>query len=153
MPLKEKEIAAKIREEHERIKQDMKKINTLSSAHVSQEGYAKWRLDLIWLLRDFKNALQKHFDLEEEGGFMTDVVKIAPQNINAVQKLETEHETMNAMMEEILTSLKDQEEKDDLKLKALRQRIGEFFEVLESHEAAEGDLIESTYLQDEGMAD
>jgi len=153
MPLKEKEIAAKIREEHERIKQDMKKINTLAGAHVSQEGYAKWRLDLIWLLRDFKNALQKHFDLEEEGGFMTDVVKIAPQNINAVQKLETEHETMNAMMEEILTSLKDQEEKDDLKLEALRQRIGEFFEVLESHEAAEGDLIESTYLQDEGMAD
>lgn len=153
MPLKEKEIAAKIREEHERIKQDMKKIKTLSSAHVSQEGYAKWRLDLIWLLRDFKNALQKHFDLEEEGGFMTDVVKIAPQNINAVQKLETEHETMNAMMEEILTSLKDQEEKDDVKLEALRQRIGEFFEVLESHEAAEGDLIESTYLQDEGMAD
>lgn len=153
MPLKEKEIAAKIREEHERIKQDMKKINTLTGAHVSQEGYAKWRLDLIWLLRDFKNALQKHFDLEEEGGFMTDVVKIAPQNINAVQKLETEHDTMNAMMEEILASLKDQEEKDDLKLEALRQRIGEFFEVLESHETAEGDLIESTYLQDEGMAD
>lgn len=153
MPLKEKEIAAKIQEEHERIKQDMKKINTLTGAFVSREGYAKWRLDLIWLLRDFKNALQKHFDLEEEGGFMTDVVKIAPQNISAVQKLESEHETMNAMMEEILTSLKDQKEKDDLKLEALRQCIGEFFEVLESHEAAEGDLIESTYLQDEGMAD
>lgn len=153
MPLKEKEIAAKIREEHERIKQDMKKINTLAGAQVSRESYAKWRMDLIWLLRDFKNALQKHFDLEEEGGFMTDVVKIAPQNINAVQKLESEHETMNAMMKEILTALKNQEEKDDLKLETLRRRIGEFFEVLESHEAAEGNLIESTYLQDEGMAD
>jgi hypothetical protein len=153
MPLKESEIAERIREEHERIKQQMKKINTMINAHVSQEGFPKWRLDFLWLLRDFKNDLHKHFDLEEEGGFMTEVVSLAPQHLNVVRQLEDEHQAMIASMDEILTALKSRAQKDDLKLDNLRRQITDLFGVLEKHEIAEGDLIESTYLQDDGMAD
>lgn len=153
MPLKESEIAARIKEEHERIKGEMKKIRTMIQAHVSREGFAKWRLDLLWLLRDFKTGLQRHFDLEEEGGFMSEVVRIAPHNLDAVKKLETEHAQMIVDLEGILEDLKNLENRDDLKLDRVRSRIGEFFALIESHEAAEGDLLESTYLQDEGMAD
>lgn len=153
MPLKESEIAGKIREEHERIKGEMNKIRQMIRAHVSREGFAKWRMDLLWLLRDFQNTLRKHFDLEEEGGFMADVVKVAPQHLGVVRRLESEHEKMMASLDEISESLKNQNEKDDLKLEEVRRRIGEFFALLESHEAAEGDLMETTYLQDEGMAD
>lgn len=153
MPLKESEIAEKIQEEHERIKGEMAKIRKMIQAHVSREGFAKWRLDLLWLLRDFKTGLQRHFDLEEEGGFMDEVVRIAPHNWDAVKKLETEHRQMTVDVDGILEDLKNLEDQDDLKLDQIRARIGEFFAFIESHEAAEGDLLESTYLQDEGMAD
>jgi hypothetical protein len=136
MSLKESEIAERIREEHERIKQQMQKVNTMINAHVSQEGFPKWRLDLLWLLREFKNDLHKHFDLEEEGGFMNEVVKLAPQYLKAVRRLETEHEAMIIYLDEILIALKKLSQQDDMKL-----------------EAAEGNLIETTYLQDDGMAD
>ncbi len=153
MPLKAQEIAAKIKEEHQHIKQEIANVSRVVNKDVAADEFPRWRLDLLWLLRDFQNDMQKHFDLEEEGGFMSDVLQVAPQNMNAVKKLEEEHEQILNDLQQILADLKALSEKDDAKLELIRKNINDLFALLHHHEETEGELIVNTYLQDEGSVD
>ncbi len=153
MPIPIEERADKIREEHEFLKGEMGKLNYMICETVTPENFPKWRLDLLWLLRDFLNHLQKHFDLEEDGGFMSDILDVAPHKQHAVEKLATEHEEMVKSFSGIIASLKSLQEKDDDRIADICERIQVAVEMLKAHESAEGELIESTYLQDEGAGD
>ncbi|RMG39349.1 MAG: hypothetical protein D6732_04285, partial [Methanobacteriota archaeon] len=113
MPLTPKERAEKIREAHHHLKQEMANINQMICENVTEENFEQWRLDLLWRLRDFLNHLQKHFDLEEEGGFMSDIVLIAPHQKRMVDKLADEHEKMVDDFTRIISKLKKLQEKDD----------------------------------------
>lgn len=153
MPLNEKTLAAKIQEEHDHLKEEMKKISTLLQQETTEESYPQWRLDLMWKLRDFNTELLKHFDLEEEGGFMRDVLKMAPQKINAVRELEDEHVRISENLDTVLKQLKQTENRDESALAAIRNGVKEIMAMILAHEAAEGELIATTYYQDDGVGD
>ena len=153
MSIDQKEFAAKIQEEHDHLKDEMKRIRKMTNCEFSDGEFDSWRLDLVWLLRDFHNDLEKHFDLEEEGGFMSDILAIAPQHSHTVEKLESEHQQMLVKLEDAISQLKAIEIKNTEKIEAACQTIHEMLEILTTHEAAEGDLIESTYLNDYGGGD
>ncbi len=149
----DKKIAQAIHDEHEAIKTEMDKLREMIATSPAQEAFAEWKLELLMLLRDFESDLQKHFDLEEEGGFMKDVLDKAPQKWHAVSQLKTEHEAINEEMSNILKELKAAENAKDLKVDYVRDKLNEVLDLIVAHEMAENDLLNSTYLQDDGMGD
>ena len=153
MPLNKNIIADKIHEEHEYLKKEMNTIREMMNCDITAAEFPKWRLEFIWLMRDFYNDLQKHFDLEEEGGFMSDVVRIAPQHIGAIDKLEMEHHKIAKDLEGIIHHLKHMETLSEQKMSLICQDVENLLALLAEHEAAEGRIIETAYLMDYGGGD
>ncbi|MFQ5751536.1 MAG: hemerythrin domain-containing protein [bacterium] len=150
MALKKSDIAVQIEKEHECLKRDMGDIKTEVTREVIAEDFSDWRLEFLWRLRDFRTHLQKHFDLEEEGGFMNELLKEAPQALNSIKKLETEHDQIVSDLDGILTQLKELELKDDRKLADIQNRVTTLVSTIQKHESAENELMQKVYCQEYG---
>jgi hemerythrin-like domain-containing protein len=144
------DIDTKLRQQHEQIKTEIKAISASLSTDVSEEEFPSWRLDLLWALRDCLNDLQKHFDLEEEGGFLSNVLKIAPQHQQAVKRLAEEHGTVSLRLNEAISAIKTLSLADRQNLRPIWEEVESIFRLLREHEAVEGELLLTTYSQDEG---
>ncbi len=142
--------AAAIEDEHRGIKREVASLKSLLIQDVAVEEYAEWRLALLWRLRDFNNRLLKHFDLEEEGGFMNDVLEISPQAAHTVEQLGREHINMTGSLQKIISNLKSGREQDAEITSALRENMKGFFELLAKHEADEHQLIQRAYYREYG---
>jgi len=150
MPLNRLEIAKRIAKEHENLNKQMAKIKSAIMQEVTSENFSDWRLDFIWQLRDFNNELLKHFDLEEEGGFMAEVLKVAPHTEHKVQALKDEHKKIIADVDKLLAELKSVSEKNAEKMSHIRTSINEIIMVLHSHESAENQLMQKAYYREYG---
>ena len=146
----DKEIAHKIEEEHQQLKMAMRKISEAISMDLTEKDFPLWQVDLLLSLRDFHSELLKHFDLEEVGGFMHDVLMIAPEKHRVVEQLNRDHERIDNALSAILDELKEMESLDRDRLTRIFTKIEAILLLLEKHEEAESDLIISTYFEDRG---
>ena len=145
----ERDISAQVEHEHEHLQKALK---ALKAAAASDPGddFAHWRLELIWQVRDFKNDLLKHFDLEEEGGFMRDVRRRVPNSEPQVQGLLDEHRQMEGTLDRVLTTLKGMQDRDEKMLSRLQNEIDEFVSTIMEHESTEQHLLQRSYYRDYG---
>lgn len=143
-------MSFKVLEEHNILKEN---INTLSKnieTNVPDNKYEEWRLEFMWQLRDFRNHCLKHFDFEELGGFMKEVLDDAPEAKTVAKKLEDEHTKIIQEMDGILDDLKSQEKKDSDKHELLKSNVKHLIIKLKAHEKAENDLMQKVYSQEYG---
>lgn len=150
MSLERLKIAKEVEKEHVQLNKQMGELKTIIFGEVEEEGFAEWRLHFLWKLRDFKNALLKHFDLEEEGGFMHEVLKAAPQEANKVESLMLEHEEMIASIDTVLEGLKALDAVDRVKLNHIKNDINQLVLELGAHENKENHLMQVAYYRDFG---
>ena len=150
MTQKELGVAHKVEEEHKGLNQQMGEIKMESMKEVSPEEFSNWRLELIWHLRDFKNRLLRHFDLEEEGGFMKDALSAAPESQPKVSELKAEHRQFSKSLEKIIDTLQAMHKKDSEKLEQTRIKLNEFIATLRKHEEEEQRLLQRTYFREYG---
>ncbi len=140
---KKSSIAAQVEQEHACLKRDMGDIEEDVMQEVSDEEFADWRLEFMWRLRDLRNHLCKHFDLEEEGGFMTEIKEEAPEAIKKVEELETAHGQILIDLDEILAELKSIETKKVEELVSIKGRVRKLMNTLRAHESAENEMMQS----------
>jgi hypothetical protein len=131
----------------------MAAIKTELAVEVDEEAFADWKLNFVWRLRDFQNALLKHFDLEEDGGFMQDLVAIAPGCTNRVDLLKQEHDEVIPRLSSLTEALKEMTTRQSGDLNSIVAGVLDLFDQLERHEAAERELIQDVYFQDIGVGD
>ena len=148
--MEHQDIGTKIQQQHTTIKAEIDTITALLSKSVPDEDFPNWRLELLWALRDFSNDLHKHFDLEEEGGFLSGVLAVAPHQRPVVYKLETEHETISTQLGQAIGALKGISLSTRQQLTPIREKVEDLFTLLRQHEAAEGEFLLTVYAQDEG---
>ncbi len=144
------EVALEVERDHKHLNKEMAELKTFLVRDEVPDDFAKWRLEFLWQMRDFKNRLLKHFDLEEEGGFMRDVVEAAPHCEHHVDQLRDEHENIDARIDEILKDLKQMAVMDVKKIRGIRTRIGEIMTALRDHESQEQRLIQKAYYREYG---
>ena len=144
------EILAKVEHDHENIKHDMGKLSITLDQEVSESEFADWRLEFLWQMRDFKNRLLKHFDLEEEGGFMTEVVTAAPHTERKVRDLKNEHARIILNLDNILACLKGLRHTEVERLDAIRESIRDLMSTLREHEEEEHILMQKAYNREYG---
>ena len=144
------EIPERVEQEHQNLRKALDALQSFSRVAPASEEFAQWRLELIWRVRDFKNDLLKHFDLEEEGGFMRDVRRLVPNSNPQIKSLLEEHKEMERSMDQILASLKAMHERDEQALTRLQEKIEEFARTILDHETTEQHLLQRSYYRDYG---
>ncbi|MGA7303565.1 MAG: hemerythrin domain-containing protein [Rhodothermales bacterium] len=146
-------VASRIQEEHESLKSTMAAIRAELESGVSDADFPDWKLGFIWRLRDFQSALLKHFDLEEDGGFMQDLVAISPGCAVRVDRLKQEHDEVIPRLNGLTDQLKVMPARHGGELDRVIAGVIDLFDMLECHEAAERELIQDVYFQDIGVGD
>ncbi len=142
-----------VEEDHAGIRQHIGELREVLMREVRPEKFSDWRLEFMWQLRDFKNRLLKHFDLEEEGGFMREVLEAAPHTSREVQELKDEHQSLIRRLDEFLAVLKAMEHKDPEKLQTLRIELDDMVSQLRRHENREHILMQKAYYREYGGDD
>lgn len=153
MTQKKSDVARRVEEDHKSINQEVQKLKISMKKEFEPEDFSNWRLEFIWQLRDFKNRLLKHFDLEEEGGFMRDVLNVAPHSAGKVNQLKDEHDQIILDLDDILAKLKSMQEKDLSELENIRTSLNEIISDLRKHENEEHILLQRAYYREFGGAD
>ncbi|MCH7676649.1 hemerythrin domain-containing protein [candidate division KSB1 bacterium] len=144
------EVAEKIAKDHESIRRYIGALNLSEMTEVDAKEFFDWKLEFIWQLRDFKNRLLKHFDLEEEGGFMEDIVKVAPHLSRKVSGLKVEHDQILMSLDEILFKLKRMKKKNDTELEQVQFELNDVITSLRDHENEENILMQQAYYREFG---
>jgi iron-sulfur cluster repair protein YtfE (RIC family) len=145
-------IARLIEEDHHRLESIISQLTT----EITREppaAFDGWKLSILRKLRDFQNELRKHFDLEEHGGFMDEVISHAPRYVSRVEALVSEHDAVSESLEAILTHVKAATAPAMWREARIPARLTELFETLREHESEENTLIQDTYFQDLGVGD
>ena len=153
MPKHSQQLATRIQDEHARLEQIIRQIKDELKRPINVTGFADWRLKFVWKIRDFQNELMKHFDLEEDGGFMEDVISRAPRFAPQIKSLEHEHVDAVERLDRITAALKQLSAFDGQAWSEISDEIMSLFDSLEEHEAAERELILEVYFQDIGVGD
>ena len=146
-------ITAKVEEDHARLKACMASLADEIEREEVPADFTAWKLELLWQLRDFHNQLMKHFDLEEVGGFMADVLRMAPRHANQVVHLEEEHRKIVSDLNHILAEVKRAESMASSQWRRVRVRVEDLFGVIRAHEASEYELMQDVFYQDYGVGD
>lgn len=150
MPENKSNISSKVMDEHNILRQNISTLSSKIELDIPDEKYEEWRLEFMWQLRDFRNHCLKHFDFEELGGFMKDVLNDAPETKKIVKKLEEDHTKIIKELDDILDDLKAQENKNSENLELLKSNVKHLIIKLKAHEKAENDLIQKVYSQEYG---
>jgi len=149
----DKDLANRVDQEHEELRDAIDRLSTLFDRKVESDGFVGWKLDLLWQLRDFENQLQKHFDLEEDGGYNADLVRIAPHLAPSIAHLEEDHRKIISDLDHILDTVKSVENETSPMLPRARKRIDALLSFIREHEAEENAIIQEAYYQDYGVGD
>ncbi len=150
MSAKKSDVASQVKQEHECLKRDLGTISREIKRDLSEEDFPDWHLEFIWRLRDFRLHLLKHFDLEEEGGFMDEILKEAPGAFNQVKKLEGEHKQFVTEIDCILDLLKELKWMDQPRVQEIKNRMAKLIDLLHSHEEEEDELMQTALYVDIG---
>lgn len=118
--MKDVTMNQRIENDHKALHSALKHIDVAFDEVPDFATFKDWKIELLWLLRDFLNQLQKHFDLEESGGFNDELSRIAPHLLAQVEHLEEEHLKIVSDLTHILDILKTVNRPDSGKMERVR---------------------------------
>lgn len=131
--------------QHKCINTDLDVLKTDLSKEVAAEDFSEWKLAYMWQLRDLRNMLTKHFDYEEESGFIREIIKNVKANRKRVIQLKNEHKSLIGILDAILIDVKTMQKSDEFQLEDIRDRMTHFIKTVHIHEKAENELIQELY--------
>ncbi len=153
MKQSDRDLANRIERDHQELRASIDQLSTLFDAKIDAEGFIGWKLDLLWQLRDFQNQLQKHFDLEEDGGYNADLIRIAPHLASQVAHLEEDHRKIISDLSHILDNIKRIEGERSPMLLRVKDRVASLLTFIREHESEENAIIQEAYYQEYGVGD
>ena len=153
MVSQESDIARQVIEEHEELSRNIGELKITILEKVSTKDFPDWRIQFIGKLQDLKQKLTSHFEFEEQGGFMAEVIDEAPQLLNQVKELEIEHKQILANLDGVVKDFKKLGVKDDLELQDIFNQVSRILNELHHHEMTENELLQSAFYREHGGPD
>ncbi len=105
--------------------------------------------DLLEFVADASQLLEAHFAFEEAGGYLSDVLAIAPRLSDRAARLQRDHDHLAARFSKLATYARGMRATYQ-NWKRLGMAIGEFTQDLRLHESEENRLIQEAFLDDLG---
>ncbi len=103
-------------------------------------------------LAELATILKCHFDHEEEEGYFSEIIAIAPRLSYEADELEAEHDALLGRLEYLDDQLSTTADDVD-EFTKLRQDFCEFIEACRAHERRETALVQEAWLTDIGTGD
>ena len=153
MASKKLEVEKQLIKEHEELNRHIGELRLTIMEKVSTKDFPNWRIQFIGRLGDLKHKLTNHFEFEEQGGFMTEVIDEAPQFLNQVKELEIEHKRILSNLDGVVTDIEKLDVKDNLELQDIFNRLSGIMSTLHHNEMAENELMQSAFYREYGSPD
>ncbi len=136
---------SEIQKQHELIKQDLARLRAAASPAPNAPPAASLRDVLLQDTARLHDSLCKHFDLEEDGGYLEPVLNKRPELSPKVARLQQQHG-------EILVALKRLEgrSQEEAPLEDLQAGVLRLLDFIAKHEEEETSLLQQTLLEDLG---
>ena len=148
----EKNLAKWILEEHAKVEELMHDLAELAvEPPASRRGV--WLRELRERFERFRAHIIKHMALEEEDGYMSEVLVRRPALTAEVQALRHEHGEIMRLLEFIHQSLETVTQEDRLIIRDCCRRIRDVLSYGEQHEQRENLLVTSVFNLDIGSHD
>jgi hypothetical protein len=128
---------------HRRLHADIETLWTCRSRRRDDD--AAWRAELAQGLGQLQTTLDEHFRLEEEGGYLREVLEIAPRYATVAESLRRQHDSLHDQIRSIHPRSDTADE--------LVEDIDRFLRALEIHEHAENAVVQSAFEDDLAAGD
>jgi len=150
MPHEKSKIIEQVEDDHEALKAGIKQIEAECGIDINPDEFSNWKRGFIKQLRKLNTSMLNHFDLEEEGGYLAEIIAEAPHTYNDVKNLEAQHEQFTCDLSGIILALKQMENYNAEKLKECRENLAKLISALREHEKTENTLVQTAYSTDIG---
>ncbi|MGD9648040.1 MAG: hemerythrin domain-containing protein [Pirellulales bacterium] len=105
---------------------------------------------LVKLLTDLREEIERHFAQEEVGGYMEEALSLAPRFSGQAQALLKQHGELSQAVRALLAKTRDPKLVDWSGLHAELQTL---LKKLKAHEAGENRIVEAAFNEDLGLGD
>ena len=143
-------------EEHRRLNAmvaDLRQFLETPRPPVGEKGAHTWSTELTSRLVKLHDALYRHFQEEEEGGMMEELMEAHPRATGDVEGLVHDHEQILRDLRRCTNGAMEYADGVEPKNPKLRRRIVDILDCLHRHEIEETDLIQRLEYEMVGAAD
>lgn len=99
-------------------------------------------------------SFQRHFDrmisIEEEGGYMHEVMAMKPYLQNRIEQLERDHSQLRQRLKKVVSELNDIKEWEEPRFEQACKALHEFLDDVDRHDLSEVELLQESLLMDDG---
>lgn len=147
-----REVAQWMREEHAAVEELIATLRD-RSAIVPRVNQKRWLEEMSAHIEKFSSHLRKHFDLEEDGGYLEAVTHRQPSLHPEIERLRHEHDEIGKLLHSIERDLRHTTEADRLMIAHCCCRIENLIHQIKDHEDRENLMVVSVFNDDLGTKD
>ncbi len=141
-----------MREEHAVVEQLAQKLGDRAAA-VPRACLTAWVRETAVQLDEFNRHLRKHFELEQEGGYLEAVTERSPGLQPEVERLQHEHDEIGRILNSIHHDLTTAGDQDRIVIDDCCCRIRNLLRYIRDHEEREDLMVLSAFNSDLGTKD
>jgi hemerythrin-like domain-containing protein len=131
--------------EHRHIEQLVRSIQATLDEASTKNRPPEVMNRLLSEVEELETCLTRHFQREEDGGFVEDAVVAAPRFAKEAQELLVEHEQMLTKIREIVHGARAHAKAHDVNWPAFAADVRNFVRQLKSHEVRENGLLHRAF--------
>jgi hemerythrin-like domain-containing protein len=147
-----REIADWMRKEHAAVEELAQQLRD-QVAVVPRGGLKHWAAAIGPQLERFQDHLRRHFELEDEGGYLAAVTDRAPGLARETDRLRHEHDEMDRLLSSIHQELGTVGDLDRIVVEDCCCRVQNLLRYLKDHEEREDVMVISAFTNDLGTKD
>jgi hypothetical protein len=105
---------------------------------------------LQFTIKSLKRHLERMISLEEEGGYMSDVLDARPHFQERIDTLRRDHARFRARLQQLIMELNEISEWEEPRFEEVCSRLSELLDDVDHHDAQEIELLQEALLSDDG---